>query len=374
MDEDRGDHITLREFERGLAGVGIRPMPTTEELRLLFKSLDGDHDHTISYKELIRALETEHGATRRFGDTPAEAAAKRAEAQKRERAAERARESAEAEAERDRAAQRFGSVDALRRELRRKHLATGLVFNFMDADRGDSIGFSEFQRGLAGVGLRPLPPEPAMRALFDSFDRSGDGLISYREFVASLGGDGESPPAAAASSGGGAVQAAARAADERKRLRGEPVPAYAATDPLAAARERRRTDPAAQAAAARQEEQARRRRAAAAESLDARRRAKEEQGERLGSLEGAGALLDELRARFRDRRDFFDWLDHDRSGGIGFDEFCRGVSHARGGMPSGDVLRDLFKLTAGADGRIDPGELRRAFEGEGLAVLLKTKN
>ena len=154
-------------------------MPTTEELRLLFKSLD-DHDHTISYKELIRALETEHGATRRFGDTPAEAAAG-APRQKRERGARPGER-------RGRGGARPGGA-ALRQRGRaaaehRLHTTTGQLFSWMDEDRGDHITLREFERGLAGVGIRPMPTTEELRLLFESLDCDHDHTIRTRSSYA----------------------------------------------------------------------------------------------------------------------------------------------------------------------------------------------
>lgn len=56
----------------------------------------------------------------------------------------------------------------------------------MDADRSNSITFEEFSRGVAMVGLRPLPADGVMRCLFASFDRDGNGRVSWEEMLATL--------------------------------------------------------------------------------------------------------------------------------------------------------------------------------------------
>jgi len=62
------------------------------------------------------------------------------------------------------------AVADLRRELQRRHVTTGQLFSMMDQDRSDGISIGEFSRGVAMCGIRPVPNESEMRALFESFD------------------------------------------------------------------------------------------------------------------------------------------------------------------------------------------------------------
>ena len=57
MDADRSDSITYAEFERGVAMCGVRPVPRGEELRALFESFDRNQDGTLSYREMLAAVE-----------------------------------------------------------------------------------------------------------------------------------------------------------------------------------------------------------------------------------------------------------------------------------------------------------------------------
>lgn len=72
-------------------------------------------------------------------------------------------------------------VVSLRKKLHHHHVTTGQLFACMDADRSDTISFSEFKRGVAMAGVRPIPAEDHMKMLFDSFDLDGNGRIDYGE-------------------------------------------------------------------------------------------------------------------------------------------------------------------------------------------------
>ena len=51
-----------------------------------------------------------------------------------------------------------GAAEQLRRQLNRRHVATGQLFACMDADRNNLIDFAEFKRGVAMVRSPPPPP------------------------------------------------------------------------------------------------------------------------------------------------------------------------------------------------------------------------
>jgi len=59
MDADRSNRITYTEFCQGIAMSGVRPLPTDTAMHGLFQSFDIDKDGTISYAELVAALEHE---------------------------------------------------------------------------------------------------------------------------------------------------------------------------------------------------------------------------------------------------------------------------------------------------------------------------
>jgi len=56
MDGNRDDRITFKEFQRGVAMSGLRPVPVESEMRSLFESFDVDDGHTVSYREMLNAL------------------------------------------------------------------------------------------------------------------------------------------------------------------------------------------------------------------------------------------------------------------------------------------------------------------------------
>ena len=92
----------------------------------------------------------------------------------------------------------------LRRRLHRHHVTTGQLFSFMDSNRDDKITYSEFKRGLAMSGVRPIPTELETHALFASFDTNRDMLVSYKEMVEALErtGKGSRPGSRAGRRGG----------------------------------------------------------------------------------------------------------------------------------------------------------------------------
>lgn len=57
-------------------------------------------------------------------------------------------------------------VRELRKALHRRHITTGQLFSMMDADRSDTITFTEFKRGvaMAGVCCTSEPPCPCTLA------------------------------------------------------------------------------------------------------------------------------------------------------------------------------------------------------------------
>ena len=77
----------------------------------------------------------------------------------------------------------------MRKQLHRRHVVTGQLFSMMDRNRDDKISYKEFKRGVAMSGMRPVPVDSEMRALFDSFDQDDTQRISYKEMLAGLGAE-----------------------------------------------------------------------------------------------------------------------------------------------------------------------------------------
>jgi len=83
------------------------------------------------------------------------------------------------------------NVGMLRKSLHRRHVTTGQLFFMMDRDRDDKVTFKEFKHGVAMAGVRPIPSEAEMRAVFESFDVNDDNTLSYPEVIAALVSDAE---------------------------------------------------------------------------------------------------------------------------------------------------------------------------------------
>jgi Ca2+-binding EF-hand superfamily protein len=56
MDENRTDTVSRKEFARGLAMAGVRPVPSDDACFRLFRRFDENGDGSISYAELRAQL------------------------------------------------------------------------------------------------------------------------------------------------------------------------------------------------------------------------------------------------------------------------------------------------------------------------------
>ena len=72
-------------------------------------------------------------------------------------------------------------AEALLRQLERRARTTGQLFYSSDGNRDDRLSFKEFQRGVAMMGVRPMPSKRTLRAIFKRFDTNHDGTVSYSE-------------------------------------------------------------------------------------------------------------------------------------------------------------------------------------------------
>eukprot|EP00941_MAST-03F_sp_MAST-3F-sp1_P000095 g95.t1 len=70
-----------------------------------------------------------------------------------------------------------------RKQMSRKARTEGQLFSSCDLDRNDKLTFSEFQRGVAIMGIRPLPKSKEMYELFQSFDTDKNGTIAWKEML-----------------------------------------------------------------------------------------------------------------------------------------------------------------------------------------------
>jgi len=65
----------------------------------------------------------------------------------------------------------------------RTHLKA--LFRLMDTDASGSLDFPEFRAGMQGLNVLVEEPlsEGELRTVFTAFDKNGDQLVSYEEFV-----------------------------------------------------------------------------------------------------------------------------------------------------------------------------------------------
>jgi len=86
-------------------------------------------------------------------------------------------------------------LPSLRHALNHRHITLGHLFTLMDADRTNSVSMREFVRGLELSGVRPVPSEEEMIALFNEADGDDNRLISYEELSHAIHGPPpETPP------------------------------------------------------------------------------------------------------------------------------------------------------------------------------------
>jgi Ca2+-binding EF-hand superfamily protein len=170
MDADKSNRVSFGEFARGIAMIGIRPLPNNREMHALFNSFDENSDGFLSWEEVLSKLKL----------SEAEEAAR-----KEEENAFRGATIPKVEVKEDKERMEKNVKD-LRHQLLRRHATAGQIFTEMDTDRGGRISYFEFERGIAMIGIRPVPDKKVMTALFNSFDLDGDRFITWNELVESL--------------------------------------------------------------------------------------------------------------------------------------------------------------------------------------------
>jgi len=190
MDTNRSNTISFGEFKNGLALSGLRPFPTDKVLHQVFKSFDLDGNNSLTYRELEKALEADHDPSDLIHGDGHESTYEQSEGKQCGHNDEPGDQSQGCPPI---VGGRTGTVGewtiaSLRQALYKYHISTGLLFSFMDADRSDTISFSEFCYGVQLAEIRPVPSSDQLRDLFDMFDHDEDGYISYREMLRTLGG------------------------------------------------------------------------------------------------------------------------------------------------------------------------------------------
>lgn len=56
MDEDRSNTIKYPEFVTGMEASGIRPVPSLDDLKFLFREFDTNGNGTVEFEEMLEAL------------------------------------------------------------------------------------------------------------------------------------------------------------------------------------------------------------------------------------------------------------------------------------------------------------------------------
>jgi Ca2+-binding EF-hand superfamily protein len=154
-------------------------MPTDGQLLAVFDEIDYTKDGKVGYDEMVAALE----------GTPfrpnARQRAERAVALERVRRAEESAQRAEAAA---RAPERY-ELEDLRRGLADRRVSAQALFHACDLNRDNRVTFREFKQGVAAVGLRPMPSDEQLQALFLALDATGSGRLRYAEMMAGMRGE-----------------------------------------------------------------------------------------------------------------------------------------------------------------------------------------
>jgi len=178
---DRGKHnnaLTVNEMRTYLGHTEHEPflqwLTGANKAKVTGRRLpifDKDHDGELSMQEL-------EDAVRAFLQETAATATKQQQQRVKKATSHTAAGSRQGKQRQHR---QHSDVVSLRTKLHRHHVTTGQLFACMDADRSDTITFSEFKRGVAMAGVRPIPADDHMQMLFDSLDRDSNGRIDYAE-------------------------------------------------------------------------------------------------------------------------------------------------------------------------------------------------
>ena len=166
MDTDRSGQISFTEFKLGMDMIGIRPALNSTDMHALFEMFDVDNTRSLTWQEVLTAVQEDVKEEDRKvieGTEHAPRCAVKKERTEEEKGEDKKR------------------VLRLKKRLLRKHSSAGTLFAQMDSDKGGRISFAEFARGVAFAGIRPLPTDEDVHALYDMFDTDGDRALSWKE-------------------------------------------------------------------------------------------------------------------------------------------------------------------------------------------------
>lgn len=183
----KGDSaISFEEFGSTLARMGLEGL-SEKDLRILFQRFDDDGNGTIEYSEFVefvlKSNAKQNGLA--FGHMTADKQAQRL----RQKALEKQQRLSKLHW--DYAAEHADIetmvVDKVQQKLKSGPHALRRAFGLFDHEHGDAAEISRdaFRMGLESLGFVDIPPKIVKR-LFTKYDTSGDGIISFGEFIAQM--------------------------------------------------------------------------------------------------------------------------------------------------------------------------------------------
>ncbi|GBG34193.1 Ras and EF-hand domain-containing protein [Hondaea fermentalgiana] len=183
----RGDSaISFEEFGSTLARMGLEGL-SEDDLRVLFDRFDDDKNGTIEYSEFVEFVLKSNA--RHNGLAVAHMAADKQAQRLRQKALEKQKRLSKLHW--DYAADHVDIetmvVDKVQQKLKSGPHALRRAFGLFDQEHGDAAEISRdaFRMGLEELGFVDIPPRIVKR-LFAKYDTSGDGIISFSEFIAQM--------------------------------------------------------------------------------------------------------------------------------------------------------------------------------------------
>ena len=72
-------------------------------------------------------------------------------------------------------------IAALQQQMAKLHKTDGELFSSGDLNRDNKLTFKKFCRGVAMIGVRPVPTQEEMKLLFEAYDRDNNGYVDWNE-------------------------------------------------------------------------------------------------------------------------------------------------------------------------------------------------
>eukprot|EP00941_MAST-03F_sp_MAST-3F-sp1_P002277 g2277.t1 len=185
MDADGDDKVSLSEFRKGLASVGVF-LGGLKELKAVFKAFDADGDGNITWQEMKSILLTVGGEEEKFRyEKPWMVGVRRKKfkGESNMTSEEQKQNRGRMKEEKSFALSKTHSekpLVKLFRHLRQRKVSVGHLFSCMDADRSNAISLLEFQKGLQLVGLH-FDTLAEVRKIFRAFDEDSNGQVTWQE-------------------------------------------------------------------------------------------------------------------------------------------------------------------------------------------------